>query len=122
MIARGPGGNPTGTSNDFDQFLFQRLDFVMADGILKNSDSGCWLPNQGRQADIDRIGADASYSNPFRRCRMRIMDYDQARVLFDLSKLKTKGPVDLTVDANGNIAITRDGDLQMGEARVNLRA
>ena len=94
----------------------------MADGILKNSDSGCWLPNQGRQADIDRIGADASYSNPFRRCRMRIMDHDQARVLFDLSKLKTKGPVDLTVDANGNIAITRDGDLQMGEARVTLRA
>ena len=50
---------------------------------------------------------------------MRIMDYDQALVLFDLSKLKTKGLVDLTVDANGNIAITRDGDLQMGEARVN---
>lgn len=50
---------------------------------------------------------------------MRIMDYEQALVLFDLSKLKTKGLVDLTVDANGNIAITRDGDLQMGEARVN---
>lgn len=50
---------------------------------------------------------------------MRLMDYEQALVLFDLSKLKTKGLVDLTVDANGNIAITRDGDLQMGEARVN---
>lgn len=50
---------------------------------------------------------------------MRITDYDQALVLFDLSKLKTKGLVDLAVDANGNIAITRDGDLQMGEARVN---
>ena len=50
---------------------------------------------------------------------MRMTDYDQALAVFDLSKLKTKGLVDLHLDANGNIAMTRDGDLQMGEARVN---
>ena len=50
---------------------------------------------------------------------MRIMDYDQALVLFNLSMLKTKGLVDSTMDKNGSIAVTRDGHLQMGEARVN---
>ena len=48
VIVRGPGGNPTGASNPFDQFLFQRLDFVTAGGTLKRSNLGCWLPTQGR--------------------------------------------------------------------------
>ena len=36
------------TLNHEDPFLFQRLDFVTAGGTLKRSDSGCWLPTQGR--------------------------------------------------------------------------
>lgn len=43
MIVQGPGGNLDGAPNDFDQFVFRRIDFVNADGTLKKSDGG-WLP------------------------------------------------------------------------------
>ena len=43
VLVEGPGGNLVGAPNDFDQFVFRRIDFVNADGTLKKSDEG-WLP------------------------------------------------------------------------------
>lgn len=48
---------------------------------------------------------------------MGIADFDQTLSRFGLEKLKQL--VDLTLDSNGKIAVTRDGDWQMGELRVN---
>lgn len=46
VIVQGPGGDPEGVPNDFDQFVFRRIDFVNADGTLQKSDGG-WLPCSG---------------------------------------------------------------------------
>jgi hypothetical protein len=46
VIVQGPRGDFEGTPNEFDQFVFRRIDFVNADGTLKKSDAG-WLPRRG---------------------------------------------------------------------------
>ena len=46
VIVQGPGGDPEGMPNDFDQFVFRRIDFVNTDGTLKKS-AGGWLPGAG---------------------------------------------------------------------------
>jgi hypothetical protein len=43
VIVQGPGGNLQRVPNDFDQFVFRRIDFVNTDGTLKKS--GGWLPS-----------------------------------------------------------------------------
>jgi hypothetical protein len=43
VIVQGPGGDAEGVPNDFDQFVFRRIDFVNSDGTLKKSHRG-WLP------------------------------------------------------------------------------
>jgi hypothetical protein len=43
VIVQGPGGDLEGEPNDFDQFVFRRIDFVNTDGSLKKSGGG-WLP------------------------------------------------------------------------------
>jgi len=48
---------------------------------------------------------------------MSIPDYLETLSRFGLEKLKTGA--DLCLDASGNIAITRDGNFQMGDATVN---
>jgi hypothetical protein len=40
VIVQGPGGDLEGVPNDFDQFVFRRIDFVNADGTLKKPDWG----------------------------------------------------------------------------------
>ena len=48
---------------------------------------------------------------------MSLPDYYETLGRFGLDELKTR--VDLQLTASGDIAVTRDGDLQMGNTRVN---
>ncbi|MBK7301100.1 MAG: hypothetical protein IPI79_12675 [Moraxellaceae bacterium] len=48
---------------------------------------------------------------------MPLEGYNETLARFQLEKLKVCA--DLHVDKSGNIAITRDGDLQMGNTQVN---
>ena len=48
---------------------------------------------------------------------MPLKEYDETLAQFQLENLRNR--IDLQVDKNGNIAMTRDGQLQMGNTQSN---
>lgn len=50
---------------------------------------------------------------------MKLIDYHEALNRFGLQRLREPGVIDLVIDATGDLATTRDGDLQVGDTKHN---
>ena len=48
---------------------------------------------------------------------MKLIDYHVALNRFGLQRLSEAGVIDLVIDAKGDLAMTRDGDLQVGDTK-----